>query len=147
MSPSPASPKPASTGTRPLLALRGTGEVAEGENLEIALGDAVVLGRSRHCDWSLKRTPTWLKSQDAERQRLRATLSWRSTSRRHCRLTYLAPDLLDVENLSQNGTFVDGSPVARVLLSDCRTTAHRIQLGPHGVVLEVRPSHPADGDR
>ena len=60
-------------------------------------------------------------------------------SRRHVRLTYLAPDKLEVENLSGNGTLVDGQPVDKLVLTDVRSREHRIQLGPEGVVLSLEP--------
>lgn len=122
-----------------LLALRGTGEFGEGSHLPIRLGQTVVVGRSRHCDWSLKRTPAWLRSPDGERDEVRQSMPWRTTSRRHCRIAYIAPDLVDVENLSANGTIVDGHRVDRIVLTDCRQRAHTIRLGPQGVTLELRP--------
>jgi pSer/pThr/pTyr-binding forkhead associated (FHA) protein len=121
------------------LALRGVGRSGEGEMLRLHVGESVVCGRSRHCDWSLKRTPHYLTISQEDRAVLRGTLGWRSTSRRHCRITYVAPDMVDVENLSQNGTLVDGRSVDRVLLTDCQHATHRVQLGPYGVVLELEP--------
>jgi pSer/pThr/pTyr-binding forkhead associated (FHA) protein len=115
------------------------GRLGEGETLKLHVGESVVCGRSRHCDWSLKRTPTYLKIARDDRHEVRGSLAWRSTSRRHCRITYVAPDMVDIENLSQNGTLVDGRPVDRVLLTDCQQATHRVQLGPYGVVLELEP--------
>jgi pSer/pThr/pTyr-binding forkhead associated (FHA) protein len=123
---------------RHVLALCGTGELGEGSHLPIRLGESVVVGRSRHCDWSLKRTPGWLRKPDAERVRIRKSLPWRATSRRHCRISYIAPDIVDVENLSINGTIVDGHKVDRIVLTDCRRHPHSIRLGPDGVTLQLR---------
>jgi pSer/pThr/pTyr-binding forkhead associated (FHA) protein len=120
------------------LSLKGTG-IGEGETLKVNLGETVLAGRSRWCEWSLKRTPAYLKDENGTRQDLRASLSWRSVSRRHCRITYLSPDMVDVENLSANGTLVDGHRVDRILLTDCRTKPHLIQLGALGVTLELGP--------
>lgn len=122
-----------------VLALQGTGTFGEGSHLGIRLGQSVVVGRSRHCDWSLKRTPAWLRKPEAEREALRESLPWRATSRRHCRISYVAPDLVDIENLSTNGTLVDDHRIDRIILTDCRRRAHTIRLGPEGVVLELRP--------
>jgi len=144
---SDASPTPPAAPAAPPLALQGVGPLAEGETLPIRLGQSVLLGRSRQCHWSLKRTPAWLRSTDLRREALRRTLGWRATSRRHCRITYLAPGAVDVENLSPNGTLVDGRPIDRVLLQDCQSSPHRIQLGTHGVVLELRgPNGQARGN-
>lgn len=121
------------------VSLKGLGDLGEGESVKLHLGESAVVGRSRHCDWSLKRTPGYLTVEDGRRAAIRRTLLWRSTSRRHCRVTYIAPDVVDVENLSQNGTLVDGRPIDRILLTDCRRVSHRIRLGPYGVTLALEP--------
>lgn len=124
---------------RRYLTLRGTGPLASGENLKVSLGETVVCGRSRHCDWSIKRTPTYLKSQDGARDKITKSAAFRTTSRQHVRIAYLAPDMVDIENLSNNGTLVDGNLVDRIVLKDCATETHTIQLGPEGVILHLEP--------
>ena len=121
------------------LQLKGLGDLAHGEMLKLCLGESVVCGRSRHCDWSLKRAPGYLKHEDHERRAIRHTLAWRSTSRRHCRITYIAPDMVDIENLSSNGTLIDGHQIDRLVLTDCRDRPHEITLGPHGITLHLEP--------
>jgi pSer/pThr/pTyr-binding forkhead associated (FHA) protein len=119
---------------RHYLRLAGRDGLTEGESLKICVGETVVVGRSRACDLSLKKTPRYL-CDDGERARIQASLPFRATSRRHVRLTYLAPDVVEVENLSPNGTLVDGFRVDRVLLTDVRTATHELRLGVHGDVL------------
>lgn len=119
---------------RHYLRLAGRDGLTEGESVKLCLGETVVVGRSRTCDLSLKKTLRYL-CDDAERARIRASLPYRATSRRHVRLTYLSPDVVEVENLSRNGTLVDGFRVDRVLLHDVRTATHEIRLGEHGDVL------------
>ncbi|MFV1958207.1 MAG: FHA domain-containing protein, partial [Planctomycetota bacterium] len=131
-------PRPDDYDARYAVTLRGTGTLGDGETIKICLGESAVCGRSRHCTWSLKHTPAFLQSEDGTRSALRKTLAWRATSRQHCRLTYVAPDMNDIENLSPNGTLVDGHRVDRIVLTDCRERAHEIRLGPRGVVLELR---------
>lgn len=132
-------PKPHGYDERHYLLLRGSSDLAEGENVKVCLGESVVCGRSRHCEWSLKRSPGYLGNGDGQRQAIRESMSWRTTSRRHCRITYVAPDMVDIENLSSNGTLVDGHRIDRVVLTDCRTKAHHVTLGPHGVTLSLEP--------
>jgi pSer/pThr/pTyr-binding forkhead associated (FHA) protein len=132
-------PGPGAYDERYYLQLKGLGDVAEGETLKLCLGESVVCGRSRHCEWSLKRAPGYLKHEDGERREIRRTVAWRSTSRRHCRITYIAPDMVDIENLSTNGTLVDGHQVDRIVLTDCRNRTHEIMLGPHGITLSLAP--------
>lgn len=120
------------------LTLEGQGPLGEGLNLQVRLGESVLLGRSRHCQWSLKTTPTWLRSQADAREKIRRTLGWKATSRRHCRVTYLAPDLVEVFNLSSNGTLVDGHRVDRLVLTDGGEADHEIRLGLNGESLILR---------
>ena len=124
---------------RKFLQLRGTGDLGDGETLKLSMGETIVVGRSRHCDWSLKRTPAYLTSTGDRRDRIKKSIAFRSVSRQHVRISFLAPDMVDVENLSSNGTIVDGSRVDRIVLKDCETQAHSIQLGPSGVILELEP--------
>lgn len=125
--------------TRQYLTLKGESELAQGEMLKLSLGETIICGRSRHCDWSLKRTPNYLMSNDEDRKMIRKSLVFRSVSRQHVRIAYLSGDMVDIENLSTNGTFVDGNRVDRIVLKDCETTPHTIQLGPAGVVLRLEP--------
>lgn len=121
----------------PTLVLKAEDPAVKGETLRLSLGETVVCGRSRQCGWSLKRTLPYLEDEGGTRARMRESLSFTAVSRRHCRVTFLAPDLVEVENLSPNGTLVDGRAVDRLMLTDCRTRPHTIQLGPEGLVLEL----------
>jgi pSer/pThr/pTyr-binding forkhead associated (FHA) protein len=123
----------------PTLIVRARDAAVQGETLRLTLGERVTCGRSRRCHWSLKRTVPYLEDKDGARKRLEATLAFRSVSRRHCRISFLTPDLVEIENLSSNGTLVDGRPIDRLMLTDCRTRPHVLQLGPEGLVLELAP--------
>lgn len=135
----PAAGGPSTDPNGPALVLRAQDPAVQGETLRLALGETVVCGRSRQCGWSLKRTLPYLEDRDGSRERLRSSIGFTSVSRRHCRISFLAPDLVEVENLSTNGTLVDGRPVDRRMLTDCRLRTHTVQLGPQGVVLELSP--------
>lgn len=135
----PSSAQPSSMPPPPSLLVRAADAAAQGETIRLSLGESLLCGRSRQCGWSLKRTLPYLEDADGARERLRGTLAFTSVSRRHCRITFLAADLVEVENLSPNGTLVDGRPIDRLVLTDCRMHAHRVQLGPEGVVLELSP--------
>ena len=124
---------------RKYLQLRGTGDLGEGETLKLSMGETIVVGRSRHCDWSLKRTPAYLTSTGKRRKAIKESLAFRSVSRQHVRISFLAPDMVDIENLSSNGTLVDGDRVDRLVLKDCEVQSHTIQLGPQGLILELEP--------
>lgn len=119
------------------LSVRGLGELAEGQTVKINLGETIVVGRSRHCDWSLRRAPTYLKSAPSGRTAIKNNLAFNSVSRKHATISYVAPDMVEVKNLSINGTLVDGKLVDKIVLNDLREKGHRIQLGPKGVILEL----------
>ena len=122
---------------RHYLSVRGLGQLAEGQHVKVSLGETIVVGRSRHCHWSLRRAPTYLKSAPNGRARIQSDLAYTSVSRKHARISYVAADMVEVENLSGNGTLVDGKLVDKILLTDLRARGHRIQLGPKGVILEL----------
>lgn len=121
------------------LTIVGLGDVAEGQNVSLSLGESIVVGRSRHCAWSLRRTPRYLKAPAEGRDELQQDHAYSSVSRKHARLSYVAPDMLEVKNLSGNGTLVDGRLVDKLILTDCRQVSHNIQLGPKGVILVISP--------
>jgi pSer/pThr/pTyr-binding forkhead associated (FHA) protein len=130
-------PDPAPYDDTHYLLLRGLEGIGQGETLKISLGESVTVGRSRHCAWSLKKTPRYLKDVDGERAAIRDSVAFRAVSRRHCRITYLAPDLVEIVNLSPNGTFLDDHRVDRIVLDDCRKATHKIRLGPNGDLVQL----------
>ena len=132
-------PQPNGYDDRQYLYVSGSGDMGDGQTVKVNLGESVVCGRSRHCDWSLKKTPRYLANDAGYRDRLKQSLPFRATSRKHCKITYASADMVEVENLSPNGTIVDGHAVDRIVLTDCRTATHHIQLGPHGVTIELEP--------
>ncbi len=134
----PSEPPTASVSSCYVL-LRGTGDLADGQTLRIAEGQSVVVGRSRWCDWSLKRSPAYLKARGGARLDVQRSVMYASVSRRHVRITFHAKDRVEVENLSGNGTLVDGEAVERVVLDDVLENAHTLRLGPRGPILELGP--------
>lgn len=85
----------------------------EGEQVAVCLGEAVVVGRSRVCSFSVVRTAAGKK---LGREALEKHASYRQISRKHFRVSLLSPDLVEVEDLSTNGTSVNGYRVARIQL-------------------------------
>jgi pSer/pThr/pTyr-binding forkhead associated (FHA) protein len=122
---------------RHYLRVDGRSGLFAGESVKVSLGESVVIGRSRECQLSLKKTPRFLTDAEGERSRIRTSLAYRAVSRRHVRISYLSPDLVEIENLSPNGTLLDGHLVDRIVVGDVRRRAHEIRLGPHGDSLEL----------
>jgi pSer/pThr/pTyr-binding forkhead associated (FHA) protein len=125
--------------TRHYISVTGLGILAEGQNVTVNLGESICVGRSRHCDWSLRRTPSYLKMDEAHRSEVQLSHAYNSVSRKHARISYVAPDIVEIKNLSPNGTLVDGRLVDRLFLQDCRENSHKIQMGLKGVILLVQP--------
>jgi len=99
----------------------------QGEEFSIPLGASVVIGRSRGCDISLRRCKAWLAldpdDQDAEED-------FKTVSRQHVRVGYDGADSVAIEDLSSNGTFVDGERIdQQVVISDLRERSHELLLG------------------
>lgn len=119
------------------VSLHGLGDLAAGHTLKIDVGDSVVVGRSRSCDWSLRRTPRYVDCTSQERAAIHEDLAFTSVSRKHMRINYVAAGMVEVLNLAGNGTLVDGKAVDKIVLTDCAKRPHRIQLGPRGVMLQL----------
>lgn len=110
-----------------LVLIRGVDGLVEGEVFPLRVGQSVLIGRSRGCEICLKRCkkyadlPEDVRHQDEE---------FLSVSRKHVRITFTATDGVEIEDLSTNGTFVDGERLnGKSLLSDLRDKGHDLRLG------------------
>lgn len=130
-------PTPDSPTSSPFLKVRGRGGLLDGEFVKIPLEGTVTLGRSKRCGFSLKKSARYLLSSGELRVGIRQELAFRSVSRHHCSVTFLTPDLVEIENHSPNGTLVDGRRVAKIRLDDVRFVRHEIRLGVHGAAFEL----------
>ncbi len=106
--------------------LVGVEGVVDGEAFPLKYGNATLVGRSRSCDVSLRHCPRWIeaKQQGTESDKIASTVS-----RKHLKITYHDPTSIELEDLSSNGTFVDGRRIDRLVLTDIRDTPHEIMLG------------------
>jgi pSer/pThr/pTyr-binding forkhead associated (FHA) protein len=85
--------------------LIGTAGIVQGESFVLAPGTPVVIGRSRSCDISLRRTSGYMKAPADERD---VDHDFNTVSRRHARVEVAAGSRARIEDLSTNGTFVNG---------------------------------------
>ena len=106
--------------------LVGVKGLVEGEVYKLDRGTSVVIGRSRSCDISLRECKRW---QEAEAAGEPVEEGPKTVSRRHLKISYLDDDNLELEDLSSNGSFVDGRRVDRLVITDVKETPHEIQLG------------------
>jgi len=112
----------------PILRLRGIKGFLEGEERMLRRGDEIVIGRSRGADLSVRMSAKFLARPD--RNELRGSKAYRSVSRRHVRIAYYRPDHIVIEDLSANGTYVDGKRVVgKLALSGFNGRGHVLALG------------------
>ncbi len=98
------------------LDLVGVDGLLAGEVVRIELGRSIVVGRSRKCDVSTRRSRTFLRASEEEQRAILASRSFLRVSRRHARITFLDEERVEIWDLSRNGTFVDGKRVDRRLI-------------------------------
>jgi len=118
----------AANGDDQYVRLRGVKGFLEGEERLLKRGDEIVVGRSRSADLSLRMSTKFLERMD--RNDLSRSEAWRTVSRKHARIAFYRPDHIVIEDLSANGTFVDGARVeGRLRLSDLADRPRLIALG------------------
>ena len=89
------------------LVLTGTAGYSEGETFSIPEGESAIVGRSRSCDFSLRKLKSWLEAGDDERD---AAEEFKTVSRRHAKIEVIRDGdeiKVGVTDLSRNGTYVD----------------------------------------
>ena len=100
------------------LRLEGVEGILAGESVPVELGQSVVVGRSRRCDLSARKSRRFRKADEAEQRALLEDRDFNRISRLHARVSYLAHDRVEIWDLSKNGTYVNGRRVDRILLDD-----------------------------
>ena len=106
--------------------LAGVDGIIAGEEFPLEYGRSLVVGRSRSCDISLRRCQNWLDLDEDEREDEK---DFKTVSRKHCRVSFYNANSIEIEDLSSNGTFVDGKRVDRILIRDVKEQDHEILLG------------------
>ncbi len=98
----------------------------QGEEYPLWRGATVVVGRSRGCDISLRRCKAWLALDPDKRNE---QVDFKTVSRKHVRISYSEEDNIEIEDLSSNGTYLDGQKVSRVVIHNLRDRSHDLLLG------------------
>jgi pSer/pThr/pTyr-binding forkhead associated (FHA) protein len=110
------------------LTLRGLAGFLKNEEIQIGLGKTVTVGRSRYCDLSTRRSKTFLKVPPDEQRQILYESAFNKVSRRHVRISFSGPNRVEIEDLSKNGTFVNGDRVRRLLLTHLEDEGVEIRL-------------------
>ncbi len=109
----------------------------QGEEFPLWRGATVVVGRSRGCDISLRRCKAWLALAPEKRSEQG---DFKSVSRKHVRISFHSEDNIEIEDISSNGTFLDGQRITRVVLHNLAERSHELLLGTHEKFrIEWRP--------
>ncbi len=95
----------------PRLTIRGAGGILEGVRRMLEPGATLVVGRSRTCHLSLRRTRGFARAGD--KAELLRSPAFRRVSRVHCEIAYLPDGRVEIRDLSQNGTIIDGRRLDR----------------------------------
>jgi len=105
--------------------LLGTAGMVEGECFLLDQGVDLIIGRSRSCDISLRRTTAYLKTPPAARD---SDHDFNTVSRRHLRIL-VTDATAALQDLSTNGTYYNGEPLKDLLKVDLNNGACTIRLG------------------
>ncbi len=122
---SEATARDGSSGSEQIL-LRGIGGLVEGETFGVEYGETVIIGRSSSCDISLKKCEKYLLLPAEERD---SEKHFQTVSRKHVRISFYNSTSIEVEDLSSNGTYLDGEQIQRVTISDIKDRTHELLLG------------------
>jgi pSer/pThr/pTyr-binding forkhead associated (FHA) protein len=108
--------------------LSGEEGLLGGEAVTIRLGESVLVGRSRECDLSTRRSRTFLDASEEEQRLILKNRTFLRVSRRHARISFLGLGHVEVWDLSRNGTYVDGKKVDRIFLDVNGGDGHEVRL-------------------
>jgi len=98
----------------------------KGESFRLEYGKTITVGRSRKSDFCLRRTEAYRAMTLAEQE---ADEDARTVSAQHFQITMYNLNSLEIKNLSDNGTKVDGSRIDVVIIDDISNNAHEIRFG------------------
>jgi len=106
--------------------LIGVKGVVSGERFPLLANQEVLVGRSRSCEICLGKCRRWLQLNTAQQE---ADDEFNSVSRKHLRVIFRPPDTVELEDLSANGTFLDGQRLQRTRITDLKQRAREVRLG------------------
>lgn len=108
------------------LILRGVEGLVEGEVFPLSYGQTVIVGRSRNCDISLKKSR---KYQTLTEEQKKNDTDFLSVSRRHTKISFYNSQSIEIEDMSANGTYVNGEKVSKKVIGDIKDKSYELRLG------------------
>ncbi len=110
-----------------LLLVRGLRGFLAGEERRVAVGESLVVGRSRRAGLSTRRAKKLKARPDWEM--VIGTAAFLTVSRRHTRIDHVAPGVIEITDLSSNGTYLDGKQISKETVKDLAETTHVLGVG------------------
>lgn len=116
--------------------LVGLGGHVKNEQVALEYGKPLLIGRSRKCEVSLRRSEIYRKMKPDQREK---DVALKTVSSQHFKITMFNLGSIEIVNMSENGTIVDGQAVQRVIITDVSNKPHEIRFGAKEAFrLEVR---------
>jgi pSer/pThr/pTyr-binding forkhead associated (FHA) protein len=107
------------------LKLSGIAGFIKGESFTLKPGSITVIGRSRSCDISLREIKHGHDDPEGAKED-----HYKTVSRQHVRVSFKGEGEVVIDDLSHNGTFLDGSRISgSVTVSDLAKKSHELRLG------------------
>lgn len=110
-----------------VLVVRGLRGFLGGEEQRVSVGETLIIGRSRRAGLSTRRAKKLKARPDWEK--VIGTAAFLTVSRRHTRIEHVAPGVVEITDLSSNGTILDGRPIARETVTDLAEKMHILRVG------------------
>jgi pSer/pThr/pTyr-binding forkhead associated (FHA) protein len=111
------------------LLFTGIDGYSKDETFDIKEGASKVVGRSRSCDFSLRKIKGWMEASEEERE---GADDFKTVSRRHLKVEVVKEEdavLVKMTDLSRNGTFVDEERIGPLFEIKEWDDAHYVRLG------------------
>ncbi len=109
------------------LKLTGIAGFIKGESFSLKPGSINVIGRSRSCDISLREVKQSHEESDPEGAK---EDHYKTVSRQHVRISFKGNDEVVIEDLSHNGSFLDGERIkTSASITDLARKSHELRLG------------------
>ena len=107
------------------LKLTGIAGFIKGESFTLKPGSITVIGRSRSCDISLREVKHGQEDAEGAKED-----QYKTVSRQHARISFKSEGEIVIEDLSHNGSFLDGSRVSgSITIADLAKKSHELRLG------------------
>jgi len=110
-----------------VLVVKGLRGFLGGEEQRVNVGETLILGRSRRAGLSTRRARKLKARPDWEK--VIVTAAFLTVSRRHTRIEHVRPGVVEITDLSSNGTYLDGKLIARETLMDLKEKTHILGVG------------------